>query len=278
MIDFHVHPDFSIDSKASIDGLLRRADELGLQAICFTTHIDLNPKRIPLDRCMRVDGRLTYLNDDAVRRYISDIRDACERTRCSVEVLTGFEFSYGRHFHDLVADFIERYRPDFHLGAIHSLDNIGITSRSEAAGYYRAVPLERALEDYVSAMEKLIDSGLFWTIAHFDAIKKYGHAFYGDALIERFEDCASELLNRMASSGVGIEVNTSSRKKGFAENYPSRRILEMARDAGVAVNSIGSDAHSEAELGFELDEAMQIIIEVGAKVGEPLKSYIQQGR
>ncbi|MCK5833398.1 histidinol-phosphatase HisJ family protein [bacterium] len=273
MIDFHIHPDFSIDSKASVEAIVHKATVLGLSEICFTTHIDLNPKRIGLDRFMRVNGNLEFLKNRIVMDYIDTIRFISQKL-LSPQILLGFEFSYSEHFASLVKEFIEKYKPDFHLGAVHCLDNIGITSRREACGYYRSVSVERAIADYISAMDDLIDSGLFPTIAHFDGIKKYGRAFYGDELEELFAVEAALLFEKMADLHIGIEINTSAMRRGFSEPYPSRRLLKIARDKGVQINSVGSDAHRPKEVGFELATAYSLIEELGLSVGKPLADYL----
>ncbi|MCD6501835.1 PHP domain-containing protein, partial [bacterium] len=78
MIDFHLHPDFSIDSRASVEDIVDVAVKKKLRAICFTTHIDLNPKRSALDPFIRVDGRLRPIGEDAVSAYVSRVRRAAD--------------------------------------------------------------------------------------------------------------------------------------------------------------------------------------------------------
>lgn len=253
--------------------MIESAAAQGLSAICPTTHIDLNPKRTALDRFIRVGGKLQYLHDDLIERYIAEIRGAAANYGC-MRILLGFEFSYGRHFEELVKDFIDKFKPDFYLGAIHCLENIGITSKSEAAGYYRAATPERAVEDYFRAMSELVESGLFKTVAHFDGIKKYGYPFYGNSLTKLFEAKSEPVFAQMTSLDVGIEINTSALRRGFTEPYPSKRLLEMAKSCGVSVNSVGSDAHSAEEVGRDLETAYRLIDECGISVGKPLSDFL----
>lgn len=44
--DYHVHTDFSDDSRAPMDAVVRRALELGLDEICFTEHVDHGIKTV----------------------------------------------------------------------------------------------------------------------------------------------------------------------------------------------------------------------------------------
>ena len=43
--DYHLHSEFSDDSKESMDNQIRRAIELGLNEMCFTDHVDYGIKK-----------------------------------------------------------------------------------------------------------------------------------------------------------------------------------------------------------------------------------------
>ena len=40
--DFHVHSDFSSDSRSPMESMIRQGIHLGLPGICLTEHIDLD--------------------------------------------------------------------------------------------------------------------------------------------------------------------------------------------------------------------------------------------
>jgi len=52
-------------------------------------------------------------------------------------------------------------------------------------------------------------------------------------------------------------------RRGNPEPYPSMQILQRARDAGVRVFTVGSDAHRPADLGNGLDSAVQVLKVLG---------------
>lgn len=41
--DLHIHTEFSCDSEADMEQYVKQAIERGMQALCFTDHVDLNP-------------------------------------------------------------------------------------------------------------------------------------------------------------------------------------------------------------------------------------------
>ncbi len=273
MIDFHVHPKHSIDSHAEAEDMVLSAINAGLKAICFTTHIDLNPLRCGVDLFMRVDGRLKVLNDSAVRSYIAEIAELKNRYAGQIQVWQGFELSYLLHYDSIARSFVAKYPADFVLGAVHCLDSLAVTSGGEATSYFRVTDVVTAAESYCEALKALARSRIFTTIAHVDGMKKYARGTYGDRIDREMEARLPSVFEVFAREGAGIEINTSAMRKGHPDFYPSRKVLEMARDAGVRVNSIGSDAHRACDVGFKLDEALTLIREVGIGIGEPLKSF-----
>ena len=159
------------------------------------------------------------------------------------------------------------------MGAVHCLDNLGITAGDEAPGYLRGSNPEKAAQDVADATAEIVESGLFTTIAHLDGIKKYARAFYGNAIDVGLEKRFPPVFEAMAKKNVGIELNTSALRRGHPDIYPSKKIVEMARDKGVKINSVGSDAHAESQVGFALEKAYTLIKETGIGIGEPLSKY-----
>ena len=43
--DYHIHSEFSDDSREPMENQVRRAIELGLEEICFTEHVDYGIKK-----------------------------------------------------------------------------------------------------------------------------------------------------------------------------------------------------------------------------------------
>lgn len=56
-------------------------------------------------------------------------------------------------------------------------------------------------------------------------------------------EIVERILHQVIADGKGIEVNTSCFAYGLADLTPSRRILELYRQMGGRIVTIGSDAH-----------------------------------
>jgi histidinol-phosphatase (PHP family) len=65
----------------------------------------------------------------------------------------------------------------------------------------------------------------------------------------------------MSRRGMGLEINTSSRRRGLKEFHPAGEILALAVKSGIKIFTVGSDAHSLEDLGGYINEALEILKE-----------------
>ncbi|MBN1755369.1 histidinol-phosphatase [bacterium] len=262
-IDYHIHPGYSVDARGNVEEFTREAISKGLGKICFTTHVDLNPQRKVWDLYINLGGKYSRFNRENFSRYTEEVRRIARKYSSKIDVACGAELSYGRHFEDILLDFINGYDLDFIIGSVHCLGNVSITSSQEVFGYFRSHGLKELVQDYYSALYYCVDFGRFGAIGHLDCYKKYGLAYYGPQILTAHREFINPVLELMAQKGVGLEINTSARRKGHQEFYPSNEILEMAYRAGIKLASIGSDAHQPDQVGFLIPDAYELAQDIG---------------
>jgi histidinol-phosphatase (PHP family) len=73
-----------------------------------------------------------------------------------------------------------------------------------------------------------------------------------------FSDC----LKLLIESGKGLEINTSGSAPRPAP-FPGSFLLKLYRDSGGEIVTIGSDAHSENDVGKGFFEAAALLRETG---------------
>jgi hypothetical protein len=61
---------------------LQEAEQLGIRVLGFSTHYDMNPKRLPLDALADVDGVRVPMDDLVLARY----RDEIESARRNIQI------------------------------------------------------------------------------------------------------------------------------------------------------------------------------------------------
>ncbi len=260
LVDCHVHPNYSKDvvPDATIDLYCQRALELGIKELCFTVHYDTNPLREDLDDFVRVKGEVKSFDSDWVESYWQEIEEAKGKYGSSgLMVRAGLEVDYSPHIEEKLREFLSQNHFDFVLGAVHCLDHISIASSNEASNYFKKNNLAKLSQAYFETLFKAITSGLFPVLAHLDIYKKYGYDWYGPEILGIHSDYIHEVFKLMRQNGVGFEINTSGLRRPFADFYPSKEILLLARGSGVKPASLGSDCHRVEDLGFGIPEASQ---------------------
>jgi len=260
--DYHVHPDYSIDaSPVRIRDYCEKALDLKLTEICFTTHIELDPARRDIDNFVVFQGeRLSVFNPAWLDGYFREIARAQEEFRhANLKVKAGIEVGYCPGCEKYVEKIVNNYPFDFVLGAIHCLDHIAISSMKESPHYFQNKSLAELRKDYFTTLEEMVGTGLFDCIAHVDLYLRYGLTYYGPEVLTIHRGVVEPIFKEMARRGMGLEVNTSSRRRGLEEFHPTREMLTLAAQAGIKIFTVGSDAHSLDQLGDCIDEALAVL-------------------
>jgi len=263
--DYHIHPNYSIDaSPATIEEYCRQAVELGLSDICFTTHVELDPVRREMDNFVMVDGvRVSVFDRAWLDSYFEEIHRAQELFKDSpLQVKAGVEIGYCPGCEQDIEKLVNNYPFDFVLGAIHCLDHIAISSMKESPRYFQPRTLTQVRQDYFTTLRELVATGLFDCLAHVDLYVRYGSRYFGPEINHIHKGIIEPIFTEMARKGMGLEINTSSRRRGLKEFHPSKEITALAAESGITIYTVGSDAHKLAELGEYLDEAQAILQEL----------------
>lgn len=266
MIDYHVHPDFSQDAEGSIEAYCERAVELGLEEVCFTTHYEPDPARRDYEE-VHVNGCAQPVDSDWPDAYFAALQAAGAKFP-GVVVLAGVEVGYEPGLEGIISDFLRQRPFDFVLGAVHCLDHIAITAGHELDRFkveYMSKGPEFVAERYLHHLRAAAGCQLFDCLAHLDIYRKYVEPLYDQRFGATIDSLLPSVLDFVARSGTGIEVNSSALRRGNKEPYPALHILRLASDAGVRVFTVGSDAHRPADLGKDLETAVQVLEDIGVR-------------
>lgn len=141
----------------------------------------------------------------------------------------------------------EAYSYDFIILSCHQADNRqfynqeyqkGKTQEEYNRGYY---------EEILKVMKNFNDYSI---LGHLDMIKRYDEL--GEYPFEKVEDLITEILKMAISKGKGIEVNTSCFRYGLPDLTPARNIIQLYRDLGGEIITIGSDSHMKEHVGCKI--------------------------
>ena len=238
----HVHTHRSADSNESMTAYLDKAREIGVDTICFTDHVDINPH----------DYGFRYYDAEG---YRSDLEDAMKISG-SIRLLSGMEFGepylYRSEFEELC-----RQPFDFIMGSVHYPEKYASMFFSELVS--AGVPAEDCYESYWDSVLNCVSYGKFDCLGHIDIPKRYyGTLIYSEKLIR-------EIYHIAVENGIVIEVNTSSLRRDVGETMPGPALLELYCSEGGKFAVIGSDAHRVQDLGAGIPEARALLERFGLK-------------
>jgi histidinol-phosphatase (PHP family) len=231
MVDFHIHTTLSCDGHCTVDEICRKAIEIGLRAICFTEHLDLDP----------ADPGYGFLDYE---EYGARLEEARQRYAGSLTILKGIEADYQSRFEDRVREWLIGKELDLVIGSVHYVDGT-MLSEEMLAGR----DLDEVYLHYLEEVRLSAESGLFGAIGHLDYIKKFtGDASYLDSN-ERLRPPLEKALLAIIASGAALEISTKGLVAKSRDYRPSLNIVRFYKKLGGRKVTIGSDAHDCQVLG-----------------------------
>lgn len=260
LADYHVHTGFSDDSTYPLRQVALDAVRLNLDEVCFTEHVDygVKPEWNQPDGARFEDGHpvtncpyVPYLTElDRVREELGD------RITLRAGLELGVQSSTVKQNHALVRTLGERL--DFVICSIHQVDNREFWNGDYQRGRTQEEINRAYYEELLAVVECFRD---YTVLGHLDLIRRYDP--FGDYPFGRVRDLVAAILRRVIDDGKGIEVNTSGIRYGLDGFQPSRQVLELYRDLGGTVVSVGSDSHRPEHLGSHLRLAYRELEELG---------------
>lgn len=248
--DQHMHCNFSGDSDALPEDMIKAGIAHGLSGICFTDHLDYDYPEEP---------NIFLLDFDNYFKALSDLR---EKYADKISVNIGIELGLQTQTAGQNLAVAEKYPFDFIIGSSHVVNHMD--------PYYPEFFAERnedeAYMEYFESVLENINSGVdFDVYGHIDYVVRYGpnkNAFY---TYEKFKDIIDEILTQLISKGKGIEVNTGGFKYGLGHPNPTEDIIRRYRELGGEIITMGADAHVPEYVAYEFGKTAQIIKNCGFK-------------
>ena len=267
--DYHIHSEFSDDSREPMENQVRRAIELGLEEICFTEHVDYGIKK-DWD-----EGNIEWRGGDGVNysddgkeplanadypAYFDKLRRMKEEFGGRIRIRQGLEFGIQTITIQQYERLWERYKDelDVVLLSMHQVDNKEFWNQEFQRGRTQKEYNEAYYQEILDVMRQFKH---YSVLAHLDLIVRYDKN--GAYPFREVRELIAEILTQAIADGKGIEVNTSSWHYGLADTQPSRDILRLYRDLGGRIITIGSDGHTTRYLGDHIKEAQKILRETG---------------
>ncbi len=214
----------------------------GLQGLMVTCH---NP--MPDGFAHRVRMSPGEFDD-----YLRMVFHARQQWRGRIDVRLGIEADYFPGYERWLETQLQMADFQYVLGSIHP----------QLAEFRQRYWTGDALEfqrTYFRLLAESAETGLFDCLAHPDFVKNETPE---DWQPQRIWDDICQALDRIAATGVAMELNTSGKNKTIPEMNPFAGMLVQMRQRSIPV-VVGADAHRPERVGDGFSEALDLLQQCG---------------
>lgn len=249
LTDYHTHTCCSMDSQADLSHQAAQAEQLGIRELCTTDHCDL----------LQESGeRLTELNWEPILLQHAQAQLAW---RDKVDIRLGLELGCAQVDPDCARRILSGAPLDFVIGSIHNQSPQAGGVDFYFLNYRTHQDCRAALDDYFASMWQLVKlSDCYDVLGHIIYPLRYMKDAAGPPVtLEPYWDILREIFSAAVYAGRGIELNTYCGRTVA----PWRPVLELYRQCGGEIITIGSDAHTADNIGKGIRQARQLLLDTG---------------
>ncbi len=245
--DSHMHTPLCKHAWGEPEEYAQQALKAGLKGIIFTCH------------CPMPDGfwPSVRMSDSEFDTYVAMVQRAANAFKGKLDIRLGIESEYFPGCEEWITKLHQRAEFHYVLGAVH-------WQAKEYLGKYEVGTIENFRRTYFDILAKSAESGLYDCLAHPDLVKNYHPDSWCFAIVK---NTVATALDRIAATGVAMELNTSGLNKSYSEMNPGLEMLRMMADRKIPI-VLGSDSHRSMRVGEHFVTALNHLTEVGyEKVG-----------
>lgn len=246
--DYHTHSNCSPDGYVPMLEMAEAAVKSGLSELCLTDHCDL----------VGLEGE--RYDDYDWQPVLRQREELLALYGSRLKLPLGLEFGSSHVDHDAARRILSQPGLDFVIGSVH---NRSLQSGGEDfyLGRYTSPRVcYEALDDYFASLELLAPLDTYDVLGHVIYPLRYMTARDGQAVpLDRYMERIRRILRLAVEKGRGMELNTWTGKT-LRDWVP---VLELYRECGGEVVTVGSDAHIPAGVGRGVPEAYELLLETG---------------
>ncbi len=240
--DSHMHTPLCKHALGEPETYAARALEQGLQGIIFTCHSPMPDGFWPHVR----------MSDAEFDDYVAMVEHCRKTFAGELEVRLGIESDYFPGYEDWIAKLHQRAQFHYCLGSVHwqGPEYMKMFNSKDESAFRKA---------YWQNLAASAETGLFDSLAHPDLIKNYRPSSWS------FEEAEADIvaaLDRIAVTGVAMELNTSGTHKMYPEMNPGPQMLRLMLQRNIPV-VIGSDSHVARRVGENFIAALETLRDAG---------------
>jgi histidinol-phosphatase (PHP family) len=247
----------------SLEDIVERYVERGFSWVGLTEHMPaMDDTFVPSEE--REAGLNAHDTRARFAEYVRTARVLQQRYANTIDILVAFEVEVYTGNDLFIRELIDEFRPDYIVGSVHHIFDIPFDAGSEH--YENAIRGAGGFEEmycrYFDDQFAMIEAFRPAVVGHFDLVRildsDYANHLSLDTVGERIE----RNLQAIADHGLQLDLNVRAIAKGQPEPYPTRAILERARELGVRA-VIGDDSHGVDSVGRDMAQGIRVARELG---------------
>jgi histidinol-phosphatase (PHP family) len=244
LYETHMHTVLCKHAAGPLDAYAEEAVRRGLKGMIVTCHC-------PLPNGMSSTVRM---RPDEWEDYVALVYACRDKWAGKLDVRLGLESDYVPGLEGWLTELHQQEPLNYVLGSIHPqlADYRDLYFKGSWPDYHR---------QYFLSLVDAAETGLFDSLSHPDLVKNYGSEEWDlENLLDHIRNC----LDRIAATGIAMELNTSGLRKTISEMNPSSTILKEMCQRGIPV-VIGADAHQPERVAADFEEALDMVSQAGYK-------------
>ncbi|TWT49372.1 Histidinol-phosphatase [Rubripirellula amarantea] len=192
------------------------------------------------------------MREDQFEEYVDLVATVRDEWSDRVDVRLGLEADYFEGYESYLENQLASQDFHFVLGSVHP------QIAEFRATYWQddAIEVQRT---YFRLLAKAAETGLFDSLAHPDLIKNFTSQDWRPDVIMS-DICRA--LDRIAKTGVAMELNTSGLRKTISEMNPFPQMLREMQKRGIPV-TLGADAHTPSRVADDYETALDLLADCG---------------
>ncbi|MDF1860868.1 MAG: histidinol-phosphatase [Verrucomicrobiales bacterium] len=240
--DSHMHTPLCKHAVGHPVEYMEQGVERGLAGIIMTCHSPM-----PNQFSHRV-----RMSPEQFDEYVALVGSADDASPDGFEVRLGMESDYFPGMEEWLSEL--HARADFHyiLGSVHwhIPEYVETFWRGDAHAFRR---------QYFEHLAESAESGLFDALSHPDLIKNASPEDWQFSSVRGIVEVA---LDRIAKTGVAMEINTSGKNKAMPEMNPGPEMLALMAERDIPI-VLGSDSHTPKRVADGFHEALNLLEAAG---------------
>lgn len=240
--DSHMHTPLCKHAWGEPEEYAAQALKAGMKGVIFTCH------------CPMPDGfwPAVRMADSEFDTYLAMVDRTAKAFKGKLDVRLGLESEFFPGTEGWIEELHQRADFDYILGAVH-------WQARDYLAKFETGTIEAFRKTYFNQLALSAESGLYDCLAHPDLVKNYHPDSWCLAIVK---GGISTALDRIAATGVAMELNTSGLNKSYSEMNPGMEMLRMMAEREIPV-VIGSDSHRPHRVGEHFMTALSHLQEAG---------------